>query len=74
MMLLLSGCCVMDLKSSTAPVNISLNSGSERKLFLFIMRTPHLLPNKESGQNPVHYTTLNTVVKLLPFISKSGAN
>ena len=29
---LLSGCCVMDSKSSTASVNISLNSGSERKL------------------------------------------
>ena len=32
MMFLLSGCCVMDSKSSTALVNISLNSGSERKL------------------------------------------
>jgi hypothetical protein len=31
MMFLLSGCCVMDSKSSTASVNISLNSGSERK-------------------------------------------
>jgi hypothetical protein len=32
MMFLLSGCCVMDSKSSTALVNISLNSGSEHKL------------------------------------------
>ena len=29
---LISGCCVMVSKSSTASVNISLNSGSERKL------------------------------------------
>ena len=34
MMFLISRCCVIviDSKSSTASVNISLNSGSERKL------------------------------------------
>ena len=37
MMFLLSGCCVIDLKSSTASVNISLNSGSERKLTQLIV-------------------------------------
>jgi hypothetical protein len=37
MMFLLSGCCVMDSKSSTASVNISLNSGSERKLTQLIV-------------------------------------
>ena len=34
-------------------------------LFLFIMRT--LLQNKESGQNPAHYATLNTVFNLPSF-------
>jgi hypothetical protein len=37
MMFLLSVCCVMDSKSSTASVNISLNSGSERKLTQLIV-------------------------------------
>ena len=37
MMFLLSECCVMDSKSSTASVNISLNSGSERKLTQLIV-------------------------------------
>jgi hypothetical protein len=37
MMFLLSECCVMDSKSSTASVNISLNSGSERKLTQLII-------------------------------------
>ena len=37
MMFLLSGCCVMDSKSRTASVNISLNSGSERKLTQLIV-------------------------------------
>ena len=32
-----SGCCVMDSKSSTASVNISLNSRSERKLTQLIV-------------------------------------
>jgi hypothetical protein len=36
-MFLLFGCCVMDSKSSTASVNISLNSGSERKLTQLIV-------------------------------------
>ena len=34
---LISGCYVMDSKSSTASVNISLNSGSERKLTQLIV-------------------------------------
>jgi hypothetical protein len=37
MMFLFSGCCVMDSKSSTASVNISLNSGSEHKLTQLIV-------------------------------------
>ena len=37
MMFLLFGCSVMDSKSSTASVNISLNSGSERKLTQLIV-------------------------------------
>ena len=37
MMFLLSECCVMDSKSSTASVNISLNSGSERKLMQLVV-------------------------------------
>ena len=37
MMFLLSCCCVMDSKSSTASVNISLNSGSEHKLTQLIV-------------------------------------
>jgi hypothetical protein len=40
MMFLLSVCCVMDSKSSTASVNISLNSGSERKLTQLIVESP----------------------------------
>ena len=36
-MFLLPGCCVMDSKSSTASINISLNSGSERKLTQLIV-------------------------------------
>ena len=50
MMLLLSGCCVMNLKSSTASVNISLNSGSECKLtwrtcdFPVWERVKHIVP------------------------------
>ena len=34
---LISGCFVMDSKSSTASVNISLNSGSEWKLTQLIV-------------------------------------
>ena len=34
---LLSGCCVMDSKSSTTSVNISLNSGSYHKLMQMIV-------------------------------------
>jgi hypothetical protein len=37
MMFLISGCCLMDSKSSTASGNISLNSGSERKLTQLIV-------------------------------------
>jgi hypothetical protein len=37
MMFLISGCCVMDSKFSTASINISLNSGSERKLTQLIV-------------------------------------
>jgi hypothetical protein len=67
MMFLLSGCCVMDSKSSTASVNISLNSGSERKLTQLIVHAHYrhelvFFWRFSRPREGAHYATLNTVL------------
>jgi hypothetical protein len=66
MMFLLSGCCVMDSKSSTASVNISLNSGSYRKLMQLIVEDDRKYWHriKKSKQLSLIITLLN-ITKLV---------
>ena len=73
MMFLLSRCCVMDSKSSTASVNISLNSGSERKLTQLIVEDDrkYWYRIKKSKQLSLIITLLN-IAKLVMSCRKYG--